>query len=499
MSHLPRVNRALTGYQLPFKPKNHHLMQSLKDKLPHPLLCPLALFQVTFSEQSSPKNIGRTLPKSLLILVSRSLILQYACLSITAPTLRGNRQTIKAHHDASPNPKPAGSTAAWKRDYKLADTKLADLNTMRSKLVKELVQSDASQVLIDRRRRLEEGVTALRIAELLKKVEIIRKRIEGSLQKKQEMIAKHNSRKPHQPAGSRKPNFDLPAVVDADAIKTDDLDPNVDEAAPPTRRQTIEDMIRQVEGLTNEVETIAEFMDIEHAKVGEEVQRLMPAWEASKKEGDGKEERKDVERMLTELAEAMQAVRDGVETIQSITMYAEQTDADEEAEMVKLRKEIALVSLHRSCYVITVPEFTAVIQLQGERRTQQANLQKVRTEIENAQWELPASVDQDEFISDIRARVENLIQPLFDQLEATETKEKRLFKAACDQGLEEKRVVEEAELNAAIADGRRRTNELIANALSTVAMVKKDVRESKRRQETKQTSRSASVNGQPRA
>ena len=386
--------------------------------------------------------------------------------------------------------------AAWKRDHKLAETKLADLNTMRSKLVKELVQSDASQVLIDRRRRLEEGVTALRVAELLKKVETIRKRIEGSLQKKQEMIAKHNSRKPHQPASSHKLNFDLPTVIDVDAMKTDDFD---DQAAPPTRRQTVEDMIRQVEGLANEVETIAEFMDIEHAKVGEEVQRLMPAWEAFKQEGDGKEERKDVERMLTELAEAMQAVRDGVETIQSITMYAEQTDADEEAEMAKLRKEMALVSLHRSCYVTTAPEFTPVIQLQGERRTQQANLQKVRAEIENAQWELPASIDQDEFISDIRARVENLIQPLFHQLEATETKEKRLFKAACDQGLEEKRVVEEAELNTAIADGRRRTNELIANALSTVAMVKKDVRESKRRQEAKQTSQSASANGQPRA
>jgi hypothetical protein len=150
--------------------------------------------------------------------------------------------------------------------------------------------------------------------------------------------------------------------------------------------------------------------------------------------------------------------------------------------------------------VLPVPEFSIVIQLQGERKTQQADLQKVRAEIENAQWGLPASVDQDEFISEIRGQVESLIQPLFDQLEAAETKEKQRFKAACDHELEEKRVVEEAELNEAVADGRRRTNELIANALSTVAMVKKDVRESKRRLEAKQVSqRSASANGQPRA
>jgi hypothetical protein len=91
-------------------------------------------------------------------------------------------------------------------------------------------------------------------------------------------------------------------------------------------------------------------MDVEPAKVEEEVERLIPAWEAVKTEADEEEERKDVERMMTELAEAMQAVRDGVETVQSITMYAEQMDADEEAEIAKLRKEMALVRLHRSCY-----------------------------------------------------------------------------------------------------------------------------------------------------
>ena len=58
---------------------------------------------------------------------------------------------------------------------------------------------------------------------------------------------------------------------------------------------------------------------------------------------------------------------------------------------------------------------------------------------------------------------------------------------------------EEAELNTAVADGRRRTNDLIASALSTVAMVKKDVMELKRRQEVKQASqRRASADGQPR-
>ena len=371
---------------------------------------------------------------------------------------------------------------------------------MRSNLVKELVQSDASQVMIDRRQRLEKGVTALRAAELLKKVETVRGRIERSLKKKQEMIAKHNSGIQHQPGSSHKLKFDSPEVIDVDAIKTDDFDFNADGPAPPARRPTIEDVTRRVEGLANEVETIAEFMDIEPAKVGEEVQRLIPAWEAFKKEGDGREEREGVELMFTELAEAMQAVRDGVETIQSITTYAEQADADEEAEMVKLRKEMALVRLRKSCYVLPVPEFRPVIQLQGERRTQQADLQKVRAEIENARWELPMSVDQDEFITDIRARVENLIQPLLDQLEAAETNEQRLLKSMCDQELDEKRMVEEAELNTAIADGRRRTNELIANALSTVAMVKKDVRESQRRQEARQAAqRSASANGQPQA
>ena len=138
-------------------------------------------------------------------------------------------------------------------------------------------------------------------------------------------------------------------------------------------------------------------------------------------------------------------------------------------------------------------------QLQGEHKTQQADLQTVRSEINNAQWELPASVDRDEFISDIRARVEYLIQPSFDQLEAAETKEKRLLKEACNQELEAKRIAEEMELNAAVADGRRRTNELIAGALSTVAMVKKDARELKRRQDARQASQwSAGAYGQPR-
>lgn len=437
--------------------------------------------------------MGHILPK--LVLVSLSLILQYADLSVTAPTLQDHLRTIKRlTSEAAPGLRPGGAKEAWKRDYKLSDTKLAALNTKRSNIVKELVQSDASQVLVDRRQRLEEGVTAFRVAGLLKKVEVVRKRIEGSLQKKQEMIAKlgDNATIQHQPASPRKLNYGPPGVIDVDAIETDGFDFDADEAASP-----IKDMVQRVEALANEVETVAEFMDIERAEVGKEVERLVPAWEAVNQAGDGEKGRKDVGRMMTELAEAMQAVRDGVETIESITMYAEQTDADEEAEMAKLRKEMSLVRLRRSCYVLPVPEFSVVIQLQGERKTQRADLQKVRAEIENAQWELPASVDQDEFISDIRARVENLIQPLFDQLEAAETKEKRLFKAACDQELEEKRMVEEAELNTAVADGRRRTNELIANALSTVAMVKKDVRESKRRQETKHA-RSASANSQPR-
>ena len=435
--------------------------------------------------------MGHTLPK--LVLVSLSLILQYADLSVTAPTLQDHFRTIKRlTYETAPGLRRGGAREAWKRDYQLSDTKLAALNTKRSNIVKELVQSDASQVLVNRRQRLEEGVTAFRVAELLKKVEVVRKRIEGSLRKKQEMIAKHNATIQHQPASPRKLNYGPSGVIDVDAIETDDFDFNADKAAPP-----IKDMIQRVEALANEVETVAEFMDIERAEVGKEVEKLVPAWEAINQAGDGEKERKDVERMMTELAEAMQAVRDGVETIESITMYAEQTDADEEAEMAKLRKEMSLVRLRSSCYVLPVPEFSVVIQLQGERKTQHAGLQKVRAEIENAQWELPASVDQDEFISDIRARVENLIQPLFDQLEAAETKEKRLFKAACDQELEEKRMVEEAELNTAVADGRRRTNELIANALSTVATVKKDVRESKRRQETRHA-RSASANGQPR-
>lgn len=123
----------------------------------------------------------------------------------------------------------------------------------------------------------------------------------------------------------------------------------------------------------------------------------------------------------------------------------------------------------------------------------------MRAEIEKAHWELPPSVDQDEFISDIRVRVEHLIQPLVKQLEEAETRKQRQLKDAYNQELEAKRAGEEAELNAAIAEGRRRTNELISSALSTVAMVKKDMMESKRRQEAKQVSqRSASANGQPR-
>ena len=282
--------------------------------------------------------------------MSISLILQYTDLSITAPTLQNHLRTIKRYHDATLNTKRTGAKQAWEHDYKLADTKLAALNTMRSDLVKELVKSDASQALVDRRQRLEEGVTALRVAELLKKVEAIRKRIEGSLQKKREMIAKQNTTRPHQPASLHKLNYDSPEVIDVDAFRTDEYDFDAVEAALPSRRRIIKDMMQQVETLTNEVENVAEFMDIERAKVGEEVERLIPAWEAIKKEGNEEEERKDVERMMNELAEAIQAVRDGVETVQSITMYAEQTDADEEAEMAKLRKEMALVRLCRSCY-----------------------------------------------------------------------------------------------------------------------------------------------------
>src|SRR5258706_654005 len=302
---LLHLNCPLTRCQLLFKPKNHHPLQSLKKKLLCPRLCPLTLSQITFSEQSSPRIFWLILPKP--VLVSFSLILQYTCLSITAPTLQGHLQIIKRYRDAIPDPKPE----VWRHDYKLAGTKLAALNTMRSNLVKELVQSDASQVMIDRRQRLETGVTALRVSELLKKVETVRGRIERSLKKKQEMIAKHNSRIQHQPASSHKLNRDSPAVIDVDAIETDDVDFDADEAAPPTRRQTIEDVAWQVEGLANEVETIAEFMDIEHAKVGEEGQKIIPAWEAFKNEADGKEEREGVERSLTELPEAMQAGREG--------------------------------------------------------------------------------------------------------------------------------------------------------------------------------------------
>ena len=302
-----------------------------------------------------------------LIPVSLSLILQYTYLSVTAPTLQDHLRTIKHYYDATKraDPKeawrPDFNKEAWRHDYKLSDTQLAALNTMRSNIVKELVQSDASRVLVDRRQRLEEGATALRVVELLGKVEAVRGRIKGSLQKKQELIAKHNTTIQRQPASSHKLNYNSPGIIDVDAMETDTLDLDADKAAPPTQRRTTKNIIRQVEDLTNEVEIAAEFMSIERAKVEEEVERLIPAWEAVKKAGDEKEERKDVEQMMTELAEAMQAVREGVETIQSITMYAEQTDAEDEAEMIKLQKEMALVRFHRSSYVLPVPESSAVM------------------------------------------------------------------------------------------------------------------------------------------
>ena len=160
-----------------------------------------------------------------------------------------------------------------------------------------------------------------------------------------------------------------------------------------------------------------------------------------------------------------------MEAVQSICVYAEQTDADEEAEMAELRQEMALVRLLWPCYVLPVPELCATIQLRG-RDTQQADLQKVRSENEKAQWELPASVDQDAFISDIRTRVEYFLQPLLDQLEAAETEETRLLKEACGQELEVKRTL-------------RMGSGGIANALSIVAVVKKYIRESRQRQEAR--------------
>jgi len=333
-----RSNHPLTHYQLLFKPENNLLLQCLKKKLPHPLLWPLMLSQVASSEHSSPKYLGHILPN--LVLVSVRLISQYTCLSITAPTLQDHLRTIENYYVATLTPKRAGAHEALKHDYRLAETKLAVLNTTRSNLVKELVKSDASQVLAERRQRLEEGVTALRVAELLKKVEGIRKRIDGSLQEKQEMTSKRSALIQPRPTSPHKPNSGSPEIIDVDAIMT-----GHSETAPPTQPRTIKNMIRQVEDLATEVETVAEFLDIGGAKVGEAVENLIPAWEAVTKQDNEEEERKDVERMMTELAEAMQAVRDGVETVQSICMYEEQTDADEEAEMVKLRKEMTLVCL----------------------------------------------------------------------------------------------------------------------------------------------------------
>ena len=458
------------------------------------------LCQITSSERSTPPYLNHTL--SNLVIVAVSLISQYTCLSITAPTLQDRLRIIehyyKQYSDATPNLRRSVAKEAWKHDFKPVTTKIAALDAMRSNLVKALVTSDTSQVLVERRQRVEEGITAVRVAGLLKKVEDVKARLERSLQEKQKLTAGHNAPTQYQPASSHKPNNHSTEVIDVDAIKTDDSDFNVLESAPPTRPRTVKDMMLQVEALANEVDDIADFLEVGRTKVGAEVERLIPAWEAVKKEDNEEEGRKDVERMMTELSEAMQAVRDGVETVQSICTYAETMDADEETEMAQLRKERALVRLCRSCYV-PVPEFHAVLQLKGERNTQQADLQKVRSEIENAQWELPGSVDQDEFISDIRVRVEYLIRPLLEQLQAAETRKERWLKDACDRELEAKRIGEEVELNTAVADGRRRTNELIANALSTVAMVKKDVRESKRRHEAKQASQwGAGAHGQPR-
>ena len=62
-------------------------------------------------------------------------------------------------------------------------------------------------------------------------------------------------------------------------------------------------MMQQVEALADEGETVAEFLDVDRTKVGEEVENLIPAWEAVKKADDRDEERKDVEWMMNELCQ----------------------------------------------------------------------------------------------------------------------------------------------------------------------------------------------------
>jgi hypothetical protein len=310
--------------------------------------------QLTSSERSST-TINHRVPNRTLFSVPLSLITQFTYLSITAPSLQDHLQTIKDHFRLTQTPTRESAKEAWKRDRIVAEAKLADLNCARSNLVKELVRSDASQVLVDRRQRFEQGATARRVVELLRKVEGVRRRIEGSLQEKREMIAKQNTPMQHQPTSPHKVNNNSSEVIDVDAMDTGDSDFKIVQTASPAQPRTIKNTMRRVEALANEVETVAEFLDVGRAKVGEEVEKLIPAWEAAKKEDDPAEERKDVERMMTELAEAMQAVRDGVETLQSICMYAEQTDADEEVEMATLRKEMALVRLYCSCYVLSDP------------------------------------------------------------------------------------------------------------------------------------------------
>ena len=315
---------------------------------------------VTFSEPFPTQYLNHILPN--LVLVAVSLISQYTCLSITTSTIQDHLRTIKHHYkhysNATPNLKRTGAEEAWKHDYRLSTTKLAALNSMRSNLVKQLVKSDTSQMLVERRQRVEEGITALRVAELLKKVEDVKTRIKGSLQARQELIAEHNPPIQHQPASSHKLNNGPTEIIDVGAIKTGHSGLDVLEVAQPTHSRTIKDMMRHVEALANEVDDVADFLDVGQVKVGEEVERLIPAWEAVKKEYNKEEERKNVERMITELSEAMQAVRDGVETVQSICTYVEQTDADEEAEMVKLRKEMALVRLYRSRFVLPSLSFS---------------------------------------------------------------------------------------------------------------------------------------------
>ena len=224
---------------------------------------------------------------------------------------------------------------------------------MRSNLVKELVKSDASQVLVERRQRVEEGITALRVAGLLRRVKDVKTRIEGSLQAKQEMIVDHNASTQPPPASSHKPSSGPIEIIDVDAIDSES------DILPPTRPRTIKDMMQHVEALSHAADDVADFLDVGRVKVGEEVERLIPPWEAVKKEYNEEEERKNVEQMITEFSEAMQAVRDGVETVQSISTYAEQMDADEEAEMVKLRKEMDLVRPYRSCFVLA-PHYHSV-------------------------------------------------------------------------------------------------------------------------------------------